>query len=73
MPKVLGPCFFTLWAIPSAARVSASSQVAGRSVPLSRTRGSVSRGSRDLPFPFERMPGTVLPAGELARPPFGPR
>src|SRR3990167_3993878 len=55
MPNVLGPCCLTVRLMPSAARVRASSQVAGRSLPPSRTRGSVSRGRRDLPFPFERM------------------
>src|SRR3990167_7963132 len=60
MPNVLGPCCLTVRLMPSAARVRASSQVAGRSLPPSRTRGSVSRGRRGLPFPFERMGRTLL-------------
>ena len=42
-PKELPPCVVFAWRKPCAARLSASSQVAGRSAPLSRTRGVVRR------------------------------
>src|SRR2546426_11423333 len=45
-PKLRGPCFATADRKPSAARSSASSQLAGRSTPPSRTRGCVSLAPR---------------------------
>jgi len=43
MPKEVGPCRSMMPRIPLAAQSSACSQVAGRSFPFSRMRGSVSR------------------------------
>ena len=42
-PTALGPCWSRAAPKPAAARVRASSHVAGRRTPLSRTNGSVSR------------------------------
>ena len=43
IPNVFGPCASTAAAKPEAARSSASSQLAVRRTPLSRTSGSVRR------------------------------